>query len=210
MGTLLETFNSVRLRIKDQYKNEFTNADLLIISSEVLTQVQDQLAVLESNLVMQPTKFDTVANVDTYTVTGLGSIIYGGVWIDKEYPLSQLVMPIEDVTTDNSQPTFYRMLADGSMLLYPTPDQGYTVTVVNTTAFTEPTEATLDTYDIPWQGIWNKAVMRAMVVECLTILERSVYIAAVQAEDAWSAAVQATYAYGMVKRTRRGGMFDGL
>ena len=57
MGTLAETITQVRLRVKDQYKNEFTDTDMVNLAVEVLGQVYETLRSMESNLLITEYSF---------------------------------------------------------------------------------------------------------------------------------------------------------
>lgn len=206
MGTLSTTLNSVRLRIKDKYKNEFSDADLIDLVIEVMEQVHETLRHKESNLVLSTSTFDTIAGVPDYTLVGIHDVISGSIWVDSEEPLKLLMMPTEAV--ENSTPVYYTILTNGDIRLTPTPDAVYTVSLTSCAQYTIPTVATIDTYDFPWEGIWDRAIMRSVVLECLSVLERAIGVAAAQAGHAWDEAMMATYARGIIRRTMRGRLYD--
>lgn len=206
MGTLLTTFNSVRLRIKDKYKNEFSDSELIEFTEEVMEQVHEALRRVESNLVISTSTFTTTAGVSDYPLTGLADIISGSIWVYSETPLALRMLPEEAV--ENGTPESYTILPSNDIRLTPTPDAVYTVTLTSCLPFTAPTLATMNTYDFPWEGIWDRAIMRSIVLECLTILERAIGVPAAQAGHAWDEATMATYARGIIRRTQRGRLYD--
>jgi hypothetical protein len=204
MGTLLTTLSSVRLRIKDKYKNEFSDEEMLEIVVEVMEQVHEALRTMQSNLVIDTTTFSTVSGVSDYT-TGLYDILDGSIWVHSAAPLELIMAPVEEA--DPAVPIGYMVLPSGDIRLVPTPDDVYTITLTSCTPFVAPTLATMNDYDFPWEGLWNRAILRIIVVECLTILERAIGVPAAQAAHAWDEAVMATYNRGIVRRTRKGRMF---
>jgi len=209
MGTLLDTFTSTRLRVKDQYKNEFTDSDLLDLTNEILDQVFEELRRLESNLVLEPSSITTEEGVDTYALGNVKNITDGSVWIaDIATPLQLVVEPVE--TELANIPRFFALTGDGQVKFYPTPNAVYTVNFMFPNSFVAPTLATLDTYDFPWLGLWNRAILRSLVLECLTILERNLGVAIAQAENAWTEAALVTYSHGRIRRTNRGRLFYGI
>lgn len=207
MGTLSTTLDSVRIRIKDRYKNEFTDEELIILVTEIMEGVHENLRRMESNLVLETSDLATVSGTSTYALTGIDDIVE--VWCNyDEEPLTLLMIPVEPM--DSARPVYYTMLPSGELKLTPTPDAVYTLAITNCNHFTAPTSDTLNTYDFPWSGIWDRAIMRALVLECLSILERSVGVASAQAQAAHDEAVIQTYTHGIIRRTRRGRLFDGI
>ena len=206
MGTLATTLSSVRLRIKDKYKNEFSDAELIEITIEVMEQVHEALRHMESNLVISTSTFSTAEGVSDYPLTGLEDIISGSIWVYSETPLALRMLPEEAV--EDGTPESYMILPSNEIRLVPTPDKVYTVTLTSCLQYTLPTVATLNTYDFPWEGIWDRAIMRSIVLECLTILERAIGVPAAQAGHAWDEATMATYARGIIRRTQRGRLYD--
>ena len=202
MGTLAETITQVRLRVKDQYKNEFTDTDMVNLTVEVLGQVYETLRSMESNLLITEYSFNTVAGTSDYTLTGVRDIISGSIWIDKDNPLT--LQFLSEGTIDAALPQFYTVLPSGQIRLIATPDAEYLVTLGYFAQPTVPTLAGLATYNLPWDGIWNRAIMRSLVVECLTILERGIGVAAAQAQHAWDEATMNTYTRGVMRRTKKG------
>lgn len=207
MGTLSDMLSSVRIRIKDKNKNEFTDEELITLTVELMDQVYEALRRMESNLVIKTSTFNTVANITTYTFSGATDYIPN--WRNLDTPALELLMaPLE--TMDPGQPVYYTILPSGEVTLTPTPDDVYVVSITNCEQYTPPTVATMDTYDFPWAGIWNRFILRSLVLECLSILERSVGVAAAQAGSAHDEAVIATYTHGVVRRTRKGRLFNGI
>jgi len=210
MGTLATVLNSVRLRIKDQYKNEFTDDELIVLTIEVMDLVYETLRTMESNLVVDKITIPTVADVAEYPLPGVMVIAHRGVWIDEQKPLAKIITPFDLGYTETGSPEYYMLTTDNSLKLLPTPDKEYEVTVVCTEGYLQPTMETFDTYDFPWTGVWNRAILRGIVVECLGILERSVAIPAVHAQEAWDSATVASYNRGRIPRTNQGRLFDGI
>lgn len=209
MGTLSTALDSVRLRIKDQYKNEFTDEELIVLTTDIMYQVQEALRRMESNLTISGITMDIVEGVSTYPLTGIRNIVDQSVWIlDKAYPLQLLIDPPQDL--DDGVPRFFILNPNETITFIPLPDQDYTVKLMCQSDFVEPSLADLATYDFPWSGIWDRAIMRSLVLECLAILERSVGVAVAQAESAWNQAVIKTYDHGRIRRTSRGRLFDGV
>ena len=209
MGTLADTIKTVRLRIKDQKKTEFTDLELLDLTTEIMDQVFKELQTMESNLLIKPGSIQCVANTSTYTFAEADSFVSGGVWIDDpDSPLSLSMRTDEPV--EPNRPEMYALLPTGEVQFVPTPNADYLVNVLYFENYTAPTEDTLATYDFPWLGLWNRAIMRNLVMECLAILERSLGTAAIQAGDAWDEAMMATYQHGHLIRSKRGRMFNGI
>ena len=204
MGTLNDVLTLTRVRIKDRYKNEFPDSELILMVGEVMDQVYDDLCNMESNLVIQDTTFTTVSGVDEYVLSDIGQIVHGSLWIDSTTPLELKVLPSNYV--EPSYPLYYSLLPDSKIKLTATPDDAYQISLSYCNLYTKPTLADLATYNFPWEGIWDKAIARTLVVECLTILERGVGVAAAQASNAWDYAANETYKRGTVRRMIKGNL----
>ena len=209
MGTLADIFKSVRLRIKDQKSTEFEDTDLLTLVLSTLGQVQQELKQLESNLLIKSGSIQCVADQSTYTFAEADSFVNGSVWIDD--PAMPLTLSMRsDVPADPNRPESYALLPSGEVQFSPTPNADYLVKVLYFERPTWPGEDDIATYDVPWLGIWNRAIEYSLTLECLSILERYIGTVAVQAGDAWDEATVDTYAQGHIVRSNRGRMFDGL
>lgn len=210
MSSLISKINTVRIRIKDKKVNEFPDADLAAIANSVLHRVHDTLVAVESNLVLATGTVSCLAETSEYVLADEGidtnTLIEDSLWIDDyENPLTAVLRT--DLDEESGTPEEYAYLPNGSIKLFPTPDEACTLHVTYVEELTEVTEGTLNSYDIPWQGLWDQAIERALVVECLTILERSIRIAAVSAADAWTIALNKTYKRGHFRRFKKGRLF---
>lgn len=209
MGTLAKALQKVRLRIKDQKKTEFADSELLDLTIDIMDQVFKKLKRMESNLLIKSGSIQCVAGTSTYTFAEAKNLVDGGVWIDN--PDSPLVLSMRlDDEADNNRPEKFALPATGEIKFLPTPNADYLVNTLYFEDYVVPTEDTLATYDFPWSGIWDAAIERSLVMECLAILERSISMAAILAGDAWDEATMETYTHGHIVRSKRGRMFYGL
>lgn len=201
MGTLKSQLDKVRLHIKDTAKTKFTDESLITLADEVRIRIDRLLESMESNLVFTQTSFDTVVGTTDYTLATTKGLADESVWIDSpEYPLAMVTeLPVDGAT---GNPDRYALLPNGNISLYPEPSE---VVTISYSYYAESTPFTSYTDDnIPYLGIWDEALERAVTIECMEILERDVSRVAVLASDAWIQATQKTVQRGCRRRRSKG------
>lgn len=209
MGTLLTAMSAVRLRIKDPYKTEFSDADLLVLVNDALQQIHSELKRIESTLIIEEGSISCIIGEQNYTFADSFNIVEDSVYIDDQlYPLTQ-VSTLQATETD-AQPTEYRLMPDGSISVWPTPDEEYLINLQYFAELTEPTDSDYLTYDFPWLGIWNQAITSMTALAALVILERSLGPLAIQSEQDWVSAMQKTYNRGRIRRVAKGNLYNDI
>jgi len=201
MGTLKTRLDRVRLRAKDIEKIKFTDDQMVSLANDVQERIFKYLSALESNLVLTQSSFDTVISQSEYTLATSTGLVFDSLW--ENDPLQPLAKATQlPVDSYEGAPDRYIEKATGVVELYPTPGD---VRTFNYQYYAKPVDFTdYNVDDIPFLGIWDEALERAMVVEVFEILERDISRVAMLSQDAWDYATQQTMNRGVMRRMVKG------
>lgn len=205
MGTLKTVMDSIRIRTRDAYKAQLTNEQLVVLINDVLVNVNDALRGLECVLVFDEyQKVDLTAGVSYATPSfEHRGIVLGSANIEGS-PLALDAQPKFEIET--GEPISYYM--KGSVVhVYPTPDINYELTASFWKASDVMLAAEYDTANLPYDGIWDNAIMRASVVDAMEIRERDISRLAALADVAWEQALGESLEQGVIQRSMQG-MYD--
>ena len=211
MGTVKTYGDKARIKIRDTNKRQFTDPELLDIINDILETIYQNLVSVSSNLVYAEDTITTVADTAEYTPTfSHNGFLWDGVWLDGEdtflVEMSEADKVRYDYGTTTSEPEAYYLTEDGKVGFLWVPDDAYTVHI----QFWKPLTAltSYDSDDLPWDGIWNRAIERLLVVETLEILERDVSRQALLADMEWHRAMNLVYARGVRRYRQKSDMFS--
>ena len=211
MGTLNTICDRARVKIRDVDGLVFTDAQLMGIVNGILEQIYQTLCQAESALVYGETSFDTVDGTMEYTpaVTFYG-ILDDGMWVDGEDTYLQMVSEADKIKWDyestESQPEAYYLSEDSNIGLLWVPDAAYTIHY----QYYKPLTAmsTFATDALPWGGIWNLAIERMLIVECMEVQERDASRHAVMSVVEWDKAMNITHKRGIRSRKQVSDLFS--
>ena len=211
MGTLLTVGTRARVKIRDVDILIFTNAQLMGMVNDILETIYQSLVFISSNLVYTEGTIDIEADVMEYTPDFThNGFLRNGVWLDGEDTFLPQVTESDKVKysydTATAPPEAYYLTEDDKVGFLCVPDDDYTVHVEYWEPLTE-----LDDYDdddLPWGGIFNRYIQRALVVECLETLERDPSRQGILADMEWGKALNLVYARGLRKEKQVSDMFS--
>ena len=205
MGSLKTCMDSIRIRTRDPYKAQLTNDQLAVLINDVLVSINDALRALECVLVFDENlEVDLIADqafaTPSFEHRGivLGSAQIAGV------PLMLDAQP--KIESETGQPISY-YTKSGVVHVYPTPDIAYTLKASFWSLPPTVLAAEYDTADLPYDGIWDISITRAVVVDALEIRERDISKVAALADTAWDESIGKSIEQGVIQRSMKG-MFD--
>lgn len=191
MGTLASTIANVRIRIRESKTHYFSDDDFIVLANDTLVLIFDQLAGIECKLALTEMTFVVTEAVASYPLSGLVSIAPALVYLDKaEVPVyNPLISDVISYKETTSGIDFFNHKGATAVVSYwgPLP----VLTAVGDT--------------LPWEGIWDAAIMRSMVVEANEIRSRKNNNAAALASIAFNHALSLSVVKkGTIPRTIKG------
>jgi hypothetical protein len=204
VGTVKTYGDRARVKIRDTNSQQFSDSDLLGIINGIVENIYQTLVDISSNLVYAEDTITTVADTAEYTPSfEFDGFLRDGSWVDGE-DLYLVQVPESDKIkwdygTSTNQPEVFYVTEDGKIGYLWVPDDAYTIYHTFWKPLTVLTG--YDDDDLPWGGIWNRAIERMVVVETLEILELDNSRQAIFAGLEWDKAMAMTYARG-IRRER--------
>lgn len=195
MGTMSTCGEMAGLKIRDSDRLQFTKADRLGLSNDILENIYQKLVFIESNLVYAEGTILTAADTIEYTPTfSHNGFIHDGVWLDDEDTYLGQVEEADkvryDYGTTTSEPEAYYLTEDGEVGFLWVPDDAYTVHIQYWEPIIQLTDYDAD--DLPWGGVFNRYIQRMLVFEMKEVLEMD------NSRDAAMAAIELNSAMNMV------------
>jgi len=192
MGTLSTTVDKVRIRIIENKTRFFSDDDFLSLANDSIQEIFDELVGMECKLVANYSEQTLVAATAEYTITGIDTLIPEMVYVDEvEVPVYDPLRPDELSYEQTSTGIKFYNHDDGqdALIWYWGP---------------VPVLTDFDNDDLPWEGIWNNAIMRSLVVETKEIRTKKVNNTAALATSAAEKAMNRSVArYGTIQRIIR-------
>jgi len=192
MGTLASAIENIRIRIRENRTQYFSDDDFIVLANDTLVLVFNQLVGIECKLAVTETSFAVTEAEANYPLTDLVSIVPALVHLDNvEVPVYSPLNPdVVSYKETETGLTFYNHVGADAVVSYwgPLP------------VLTAASET------LPWGGFWDSAIMRSMVVEANEIRSRKNNNAAALASIAFSQALSLSVAkYGTIPRTIKTG-----
>lgn len=211
MGTMSTCGEMAGLKIRDSDRLQFTKADRLGLSNDILENIYQKLVFIESNLVYAEGTITTAADTIEYTPTfSHNGFIHDGVWLDGEDTYLGQVEEADkvryDYGTTTSEPEAYYLTEDGEVGFLWVPDDAYTVHIQYWEPITQLTN--YDTDDLPWGGVFNRYIQRMLVFEMKEVLEMDNSRDAAMAQIELNSAMNMVYIRGIRHRRAISDMFS--
>jgi hypothetical protein len=216
MGTLKTTGDRVLRRLRDSGKNIYAENDVMDAANLAIDLIHGELVSVESVLVLSHTTITTADSTAEYDLNSgtWHSIPLDSVWLDGETEYlpqapepSRAGMDYED-STDTGQPEYFFVTEGGKIGFLATPDDAYTVHVYFNLPASSFHVSTYDDDDLPFAGIWNRAIEELIMAELLNLEELPSAFRMGMGSNAWNQAMRATYERGIRRRAAQHDMFD--
>jgi len=169
MGTVATICDRARNKIADP-KIRFLDKNVLGIVNDILETIYQTLVNVNSNLVYAIGTITTIADTAEYTPSfSFDGFLRNGSWVDGEDVYITQVSEIDKIKWDYSsttnQPEAFYVTEDGKVGYLWVPDDAYTIYHTYWKPFTALTDYSAD--DLPWGGIWNRAIGQLVEIELL-------------------------------------------
>ena len=157
------------LKVRDTRYKQFTKVNRLALINDILETLYQTLVNVESNLVYAEGTQVTEADVAEYTPDfSFDGFLIDGSWVDGEdIYLSQVPEGDKinwDYGTTTNQPEAFYVTEGGKIGYLWVPDDAYTIHHQYWLPLTALDD--YDTDDLPWGGIFNRAIQRLLVWKC--------------------------------------------
>lgn len=211
MGTLATQADKAGVKARDSSYLQFIKDVRLGMVNDILEDIYQTLVNVSSNLVYAEGTQTVTDGVMEYTPTfDHNGFLRDGSWVDGEDVYMQQVSEADKIKWDygntTNQPEVFYVTEDGKVGYLWVPDDTYTIHH----QYWKPLTV-LDDYDaddLPWDGIFNRFIMRALTVEMLEILERDNSRQAIFAEIENNKALNLVYARGVRREKQVSSMFS--
>ena len=211
MGTVATHGDLAGVKIRDTAYNQFSTTARLGMINDILESIYQTLVNMESNLVYAEGTVTTEADVGEYTPDfSFDGFLIDGSWVDGEDTYLVQVNEADKVGFDygstTNQPEAFYLTEDGDIGYLWVPDDEYTIYHQYWLPLTALTD--YDTDDLPWGGIFNRAIQRLLVVEMMEVLEWDNSRQALLAEIEMNKAMNMVYVRGVRQRKVVSNMFS--
>jgi uncharacterized protein YneR len=192
MSTLASTITNVRIRIRENKTNYFSDADFIVLANDTIKSFFDSLVGVECKLVMESSQQTLTAAITDYTLTGIVSIVPLHVYINSS--------PIPVYDPMKPEEVSYKQNATGITFYNHSDDD------VANVDYWGPLPVLTDVNEtLPWDGDWDQAIMRALVVETKEVRDKQVNNVAALATIAYEQALSLSVTkHGSVPRMIKG------
>jgi len=193
MGTLSTVIEKVRLRIRENKTQFFVDNDFMSLANDSMDLFSSALMDVECKLAANDTSFSVVSTTADYAIADKSFIVPGYIFLDgapipKYSPLNPEQLSYLDTVLGL---TLYNHAA-GDMVVY------YWPVITEFTAVSDT---------IPYDGVWDQALMRSLVVESKEIRKHNPQNVASLATQAYIAALAKSIAkYGTFERSMKGSL----
>ena len=214
MGTVKTCGDKARLKVQD-VKIDYLDPDVLGFMNDILENIYQTLVNVSSNLVYAIGNVITVADTEEYTPSfSFDGFLREGSWLDGEDTFLAQVSETDkikwDYSSTTSQPEAFYVTEDGKVGYLWVPDAVYTVHHAYWKPLTALTD--YDANDLPWGGIWNRAIQRLLIVELLGIpskenvgkIEKQLGLVGIE----WDKAMSMVYQRGVRQERQVSDMFS--
>jgi len=206
--TVQELIKSVRYRIRDTDQTNFIDDEIITYLNELLNGCYSTMQNVESVLVFGEDKIQLIKEQPCYDVPfEHNGFLDEGVWIGGSVkPLVRTTYPaiapfLESGAGSGIPGQYY--LKDGQVCLFPPPREDGELNVV----FWNPFEPLNQGSVIPWEGYWDKYLVKATTIECLERQERDVSQQAIMVAGLFDEAIGEIMKLGVRSRRMRSDMF---
>jgi hypothetical protein len=207
--TVEELIKSVRYRVRDTDKTNYTDEEILTYLNELLNGCYVTMQNVESILIMDEGEIPIVKDTECYDITFQhNGFLDEGLWIvGNVNPLLRTTKvelgPSKNaIEVHSSYPLRYYLDGD-QICLHPIPKQDGTLKISYWMPFAELTL----TDEIPWGGFWDRYLVKATVIDCLERQERDVSQMAVMVVGLFDDAIAEVMKQGVRERRVRSDMF---
>jgi hypothetical protein len=196
MGTLDTAIGKIRLRINENKVQFFSDADIVSLINDQIRYAYNLMKGIECKAIININKILLVEGTAEYLIDDLRGVVSGQV-LDtngSSIPLYNDLYP---------ESFSYQLTATGIKFFnFVDSDE---VIVYSWKSLPELNVANKATADLPFEGFWDDAITRAVIVECQEVREhdnsRSSVFASQASEDAL---FDISEHYGVISRTMRG------
>lgn len=211
MGTVATYCDRARNKLGDINRSKFRDPEVLGVLNDILETIYQTLVNISSNLVYAVGTVSTTADTAEYTPSfSFDGFLREGSWVDGEDTYLCQVSEVDKIKWDYSsttnQPEAFYITEDGKIGYLWVPDDTYTIHHTYWKPLTAITNYTADT--LPWNGIWNRAIERLLVIELLEIVGINSARHSAFAQTEWNKALVMTYTRGMRREKIVSGMFS--
>ena len=196
MGTLSTVVSKVRLRIKENKVQFFTDTDLVSLINDQIGYAFDKMKNIECKAIITTTDLTLIAGTQSYALTD-----YFGLVSDRVFTKSGDFVPL--FSEFNQDAFSYKPTTTGVDFFNHVGDEEVVVDSWQTKP--ELNVVDLATVDIPYGGYWDLAITRAVVVETQEVREHDNSRTSVFANEEADNALYAIFErYGIIPRRMRG------
>lgn len=211
MGSVATCADRARTKIVDVSRGSFLDPEVLGVLNNILETIYQTLVNVSSNLVYGIGTVVTVADTAEYTPSfSFDGFLREGSWVDGEDVYLTQVSETDkikwDYSSTTSQPEAFYVTEDGKVGYLWIPDDAYTIYHTYWKPLTALTNYTTD--NLPWNGIWNRAIERLLVVELLEIMGKDSTRQASLVSFEWDKAMNMVYQRGIRREKVVSNMFS--
>ena len=208
--TVAQLIESVRYRIRDTDATNFGDDELIVYLNELLNGCYSTMQNVESILIVEEATIPLLEGQACYDVPfEHNGFLDDGLWIEgkttylKRTTRDRVGPYLDSGSPSIGAPLWYYM-NDDQLCLYPAPREDGILHVT----FWVPWPGVSNTsQEIPWGGLWDKYLVKAVVVECLERQERDVTQAATQVWGMFNEAITQVMNRGVRPRRLVSDMF---
>lgn len=198
MGTLNTALVNIRMRIKEDKVQYFTDTNLVSIINDYIHRAYDLMKGIECKLIMNVNEITLASGQTDYPITDFAGIV-------DHMVLNSNRDSIPQYSEFSPEAYSYKEYASGIQIFNGV--AGDTIIVYSWQIIPELDVADRVTANLPFNGVWNEAIIRAVVVECQEIREHDNSRTSVFAKEAEDNALYASCErYGLITRSMVGSL----
>lgn len=194
MGTLSTAIEKVRLRIKENKVQFFTDADLMSLFNDEVYRAYSLMKNIECKAIINVNEITLVDGTQSYAISDYAGLVSNRVFTD----IGDSIPRYSEFDEDRFS---YKATATGIDFFNFTDAQE----VIVDSWQTVPELTVVADDDIPYEGYWDIALMRAIVVECQEVREHDNSRTSIFAQTTMDDALYSIFErYGVIPRVMRG------
>jgi hypothetical protein len=171
MGTLSSVVAKVRLHIREEATEYFTDANFISMANDILNSFYDDMRGVNCKAIMSSASTTLSASVDTLAIASKDAIVVHGVYADK----TNLVPRYSELYPDR----FSYIETSSGITFY---NQG-TEAIIAYYWDARPTALTALADTLPWDGEWDDALRWTLILTCKMIRQYDISTAAIMANN---------------------------